>query len=275
VNVAATAHELTARHREALARVRLLLSAGAPVSRSVLRAARAIMPNAAAHTPYGMTEVLPVTDITPEELERAGAGNGVCVGRPLPDVEVAISPIDVLGTASAMTTTTPGVVGEICIRAAHVKDSYDKLWVTQRASEASPQWHRSGDVGHLDDESRLWVEGRMIHVVATADGPVTPVGIEQAVEALDSVDQAAVVGVGPKGTQQVVVVVVPRARPRRPELLHGQLAHDVRAVAAVDVAAVFAVPALPVDKRHNSKIDRIRVGAWADALLAGGRMRAL
>ncbi|HEX5614889.1 MAG TPA: alpha/beta fold hydrolase, partial [Acidimicrobiia bacterium] len=46
VNVAATAHELTARHREALARVRLLLSAGAPVSRSVLRAARAIMPNA-------------------------------------------------------------------------------------------------------------------------------------------------------------------------------------------------------------------------------------
>ena len=75
----------------------LLLSAGAPVPSSVLRAVAEIMPNAEAHTPYGMTEVLPVSDITPAGIEAAGAGNGVCVGRPLAEVSVAISPLDDAG----------------------------------------------------------------------------------------------------------------------------------------------------------------------------------
>src|SRR5204863_9458973 len=106
-------------------------------------------------------------------------------------------------------------------------------------------------------------------------GPVTPVGIEQAVESLIGVEHAAAVGVGPAGTQQVVVVVVPTERPRRPDLAPGALAERIRAVACVDVAAVFTVPALPVDKVHNSKIDRTRVGRWASSALAGGRIRKL
>lgn len=274
-NVIVTAGELTPRHREALAKVRLLLSAGAPVPISVLRAAAEIMPNAEAHTPYGMTEVLPVSDITPAGIEEAGAGNGVCVGRPLAEVSVAISPLDDAGRATGELTTQAGVAGEVCIQAAHVKDGYDKLWATQHAGEQPPHWHRSGDVGHLDHQGRLWIEGRMIHIITTADGPVTPVGIEQAVESLAEVDHAAAVGVGPTGTQQVVVVVAPIERLRRPDLAPGALAERVRAVACVDVAAVFTVPALPVDKRHNSKIDRTRVAKWASAVLAGGRMRAL
>jgi hypothetical protein len=40
----------------------------------------------------------------------------------------------------------------------------------------------------------------------------------------------------------------------------------------VDIAAVLIVPALPVDKRHNSKIDRTRLAKWATGVLAGGRM---
>jgi acyl-coenzyme A synthetase/AMP-(fatty) acid ligase len=274
-NVIATAGDLTSRHRAALAEVRLLLSAGAPVPTSVLRAAVEIMPNAEAHTPYGMTEVLPVSDITPAGIEAAGAGDGVCVGRPLAEVSVAISPLDDTGHATGELTTRADVAGEVCIQAAHVKDSYDKLWVTQHASAQPPHWHRSGDVGHLDQQGRLWIEGRMIHIITTAGGPVTPVGIEQAVESVSEVDRAAAVGVGPAGTQQVVVVVAPTRRPRRPDLAPRVLAERVRALACVDIAAVFVVPALPVDKRHNSKIDRTRVGKWASAILAGGRMRAL
>jgi acyl-coenzyme A synthetase/AMP-(fatty) acid ligase/pimeloyl-ACP methyl ester carboxylesterase len=274
-NVIASAGELTPRHREALARVRLLLSAGAPVPAAVLRAAAELMPNAVPHTPYGMTEVLTVADITLADIETAGAGNGVCAGRPIDEVSVAICPLDDAGNATGALTTQAGVVGEVCIRAAHVKDGYDKLWVTQHHSAQPPQWHRSGDVGHLDPDGRLWIEGRMIHIIATANGPVTPVGIEQAVEAAAGVDHAAAVGVGPAGTQQVVVVVTPTERPRRPDLAPGPLAERVRAAACVDVAAVLVVPALPVDKRHNSKIDRTRVSKWASAVLAGGRMHEL
>ena len=66
----------------------------------MLRAVAELMPNAEAHTPYGMTEVLPVADITPAGIEAAGAGNGVCVGRPIAEVSVAISPLDDIGNAT-------------------------------------------------------------------------------------------------------------------------------------------------------------------------------
>jgi acyl-coenzyme A synthetase/AMP-(fatty) acid ligase len=115
----------------------------------------------------------------------------------------------------------------------------------------------------------------MIHVITTDAGPLTPVGIEQRVEILHDVAQAAAVGVGPTGTQQVVIVATLKRRARRAALAPIALASEVRSVANTDVAAVFVVPALPVDKRHNSKIDRVRVAAWATGVLAGGRMRAL
>jgi acyl-coenzyme A synthetase/AMP-(fatty) acid ligase len=274
-NVITTAGDLAPRQRNALARVRMVLSAGAPVPRSTLRALAEIMPNAEAHTPYGMTEVLPVSDVTPGEIDAAGAGTGICVGVPLSEVTVAISPLDDVGAATGDLTQDSDVSGEVCIRAAYVKDGYDKLWFTQNASAQPAHWHRSGDVGHLDRDGRLWIEGRMIHIITTADGPVTPVGIEQAIESIPGIGLAAAVGVGPIGTQQVVVVVAATEPARRPDLAPEALAASVRRVVDVDVAAVFVVPSLPVDKRHNSKIDRTRVRRWAGAALAGGRIRKL
>ncbi len=91
--VAATAEDLSAPQRAALAGIRLLMSAGAPVPASLLRSLRPVLPAAGAHTPYGMTEVLPVTDISLAGIEAAGTGEGVCVGRPLPGVGVRISPL--------------------------------------------------------------------------------------------------------------------------------------------------------------------------------------
>jgi acyl-coenzyme A synthetase/AMP-(fatty) acid ligase len=157
-----------------------------------------------------------------------------------------------------------------------MRDGYDQLWMTQQAASQPAGWHRSGDVGHFDQTGRLWIEGRMGDVVATADGPVTPVGIEQAVSALPEIAETAAVAVGPIGTQQLIVVVVPVDRRRRPDLADEALADRVRAeVGAADVAAVLVAASLPVDKRHNSKIDRPRIARWAENVLAGGRMGSI
>ena len=269
--VVATAASISAQQRAALGRVRLLMSAGAPVPLTVLRSLAALLPAAELHTPYGMTEALPVTDISLAQIEAAGAGNGVCVGPALAGVEVAISALSGLGEASGPLSGCAGVTGEICVRGAHVKDTYDGLWATQQASGRDAGWHRTGDVGHLDEQGRLWVEGRLAHVATTAAGVVTPVGVEQRVESLDEVRSAAVVGVGPHGTQQVVVVVVPETASRS-ALAGLPLTDAVRTVAGVDVAAVLLAADLPVDIRHASKVDRRRVAAWAAQVLAGARV---
>jgi acyl-coenzyme A synthetase/AMP-(fatty) acid ligase len=268
-NVLATAGALTAEHRKALWQVRLLMSAGAPVPSAMLHQLAAILPAAHAHTPYGMTEALPVTDISLAQIDAAGIGEGVCVGAPLPGVDVRVSRLSELGVADGDLTADAGVVGEIAVRAAHVKDRYDALWVTEQASSRNPGWHRTGDVGHLDEQGRLWVEGRLVHVIATGLGVVTPVGVEQRVEALEPVHQAAAVGVGPVGTAQVVVVVV--GPQQRGALASLELTDAVRAAAAIPVAAVLVRDALPVDVRHQSKIDRQALSRWATQVLAGAR----
>jgi acyl-coenzyme A synthetase/AMP-(fatty) acid ligase/pimeloyl-ACP methyl ester carboxylesterase len=270
-NVVATSNRLNADQRAALARIRLVLSAGAPVPLALLRRVQELLPAAELHTPYGMTEVLPVTDIALPELETAGTGNGVCVGRALPGVRLGISPLDALGRATGPPLNCIEVTGEICVSAAHVKDRYDRLWATEQASSRDPGWHRTGDVGHLDAAGRLWVEGRLAHVITTADGPLTPVGAEQRIEAHTPVTGAALVGVGPLGTQQTVAAVVP-AVSTRPGLASDQLARAVRAATDVRLAAVLAVRSLPVDIRHASKIDRARLARWAEGVLSGARV---
>jgi acyl-CoA synthetase (AMP-forming)/AMP-acid ligase II/pimeloyl-ACP methyl ester carboxylesterase len=271
--VVATAQGLTTGHRAALGKIRLVVSAGAPVPAALLHDVGDILPAADFHTPYGMTEALPVTDVALAEIDAAGTGDGVCVGRPLPGVTVHVSPLSPLAIPDGPLTDAGGVTGEICVRAAHVKDRYDQLWATEHATSRDPGWHRTGDVGHLDDKGMLWIEGRLGHVIATAHGPVTPVGIEQRVQAVAGVEAAAAVGVGPRGTQQVVVVVVSRgpSRPGAPRLAPEPLTAAVRAAADVAVAAVLQTDALPVDIRHASKIDRSRVADWSERVLAGLR----
>lgn len=284
-NVLATKENLRPAGHDALDRVELLLSAGAPVPEPLLAEVQQLLPQASLHTPYGMTEALPVTDISLDEIRAAeadaaagtmaGAGNGVCVGRPVHGATVAVIPLAADGSAPGnRPETAAGVTGEILVRAPHVKDAYDRLWLTQRESVRTAGWHRTGDVGHFDAAGRLWVEGRLAHVVTAPGSVVTPVGAEQAIERLPDVGLAAVVGVGPAGTQAVVAVVetvppVRRAGPAAP-----QLAGQVRTAASqagVAVAAVLTVPSQPTDIRHNAKIDRTRLSRWASNVLAGGR----
>lgn len=268
-NVVATSDALDDDDRAALARVRTFLSTGAPVGVELLRRAQALMPNATAHTPYGMTECLLVADVTLPEIERAAetGDRGVCVGRPVGHGRVRISALDADGRSTGEPTTDAGVTGEVVISAPHLKRGYFRLYLTDREARrgVTDRWHRTGDVGHLDADGRLWIEGRLPHVITTAAGPVTPVGIEQDVEAVPGVERAAAVGVGPVGRQVVVAVVEAGG----PGLASPELTDAVRAATAQPLAAVLVAPALPTDIRHNSKIDRSRLAAWAARLLAG------
>jgi acyl-CoA synthetase (AMP-forming)/AMP-acid ligase II/pimeloyl-ACP methyl ester carboxylesterase len=262
----ATEYEMEDRYRAALDNVRVLLSAGAPVRASLLSATKAVFPNAISHTPYGMTEVLPVASISLPELIDAGQGDGVCVGAPVTGVEVRIEPLD---------EARPSDIGEILARAAHQRLGYDRLWHTTHLASQPAGFHRTGDVGSIDAEGRLWVKGRVQHLIWTNAGPVGPVGLEKLVEDLDTIRSAAVVGVGPKGNQQVVVVVELDNPGRKAALADMGLIDQVRAISDRDVVAVFEIPELPVDRRHNSKIDRTAVAAWADKALAGGPLGKL
>ena len=285
VNIVATRHDLNNEERARFDAIRLTLSAGAPVRASLMQAARDVFTSAQFHTPYGMTEVLPVANISLDELTQPNsqtrppsAAAGVCVGYPVNGVRVRIDKLDDLGEPLGEPDDTPGVLGEIVINAAHIRHGYDRLWYTEQMASNPAGAHRSGDVGQLDQQGRLWVGGRLGHVICTADGVVAPVAAEQLIELLPQVALAAIVGVGPQGTQAVVAVV---------QLADAHASHDINASLdltdevrhcvklPMDIAAVLIAKKLPVDRRHNSKIDRTAIAHWASRVLAGEKVTPL
>ena len=282
LSVLETLDELGARDRTALDHVRLLLSAGAPVPGHVLRAAvDRLVPNAAAHTPYGMTECLPVADIDLVSLESLGPDAlhhlGVCVGMPVDSVELLIDPLDELGVPTGLPTSEPGLLGEVRVRAAHQRLGYDRLWHTTHLASPADGTHATGDIGTIDADGRLWIGGRTGHVIRTATGPVAPTPIERAVDMLDGIRRSAAVGVGPAGAQVVVVIAETSDAGRRPRQSSLDRIDRIRAAVAeatgLDVVACLEVPSLPVDRRHNSKIDRTQLADWATGVLEGGSVR--
>ncbi len=269
-NVIATQGQLTPLQRDAFTHVRLALFAGAPVPRAALVSAANLMPQAEIRTPYGMTEALPVADVELATIPDVGTAEGVPVGHPVIGVDLAIAVLDNDGHPSHDLTAQAGNTGEIAVRADHIRDRYDRLWATNRTACDNPGWHRTGDVGHLDDTGCLWVEGRLAHVIVTSLGVLTPVGAEQRALTLPFVEQAALVGVGPRGmSTPVLVVVLADARKSRSPLLDVDRTDVLRQVTRVDLAAVLVHDALPVDIRHNSKIDRTLLATWAERILAG------
>ena len=279
-NVVRTADGAAASALTSLSKVRLVLSAGAPVPIATLEAVARCCPLASLHTPYGMTEVLPVADISLVDRLAAGAGRGVCVGRPVPGCDVTVLPLDGdtdLDGALDRRPLPQGVTGEVVVSTSWMSSGYDRLWRTESLARPTlgdgaqaRQWHRTGDVGHLDEAGRLWIEGRVVHVVHTVDGPVTPVPVEVAAETVPGVERAAAVGVGPVGVQQLVVVVETRAGSSAEA--PPALAAAVRAaVSPLRVAAVRTIDRLPVDIRHNAKIDRAALAATMERVLSGRR----
>lgn len=253
---------------EALSTVRLVMSAGAPVPIDTLRGMKQLCPQAEFHTPYGMTEVLPVADLSLEQREKIGSGRGVCVGRAVEGCKIEIVAVIENGGPQQV-----GATGEVAVSAPWMSLGYHGLWQTQekaRFQHHEMVWHRTGDIGHIDTDENLWIEGRLVHVIHTSEGLVTPVPLEVACESLSNVERAAAVGIGKHGVQQIVIVVEVGRRPDGPA--DDALAREIRAqLAPTRVAAVWTVKKLPVDIRHNSKIDRTALGEMIDKKLSGSR----
>jgi acyl-CoA synthetase (AMP-forming)/AMP-acid ligase II len=249
-----------------LKQVRLVMSAGAPVPIETLRQMTRLCPQAEMHTPYGMTEVLPVADLSLEQREAVGEGAGVCVGKPVNNCRVKIVAVD-----DGVTELPHGETGEVVVSAPWMSLGYNRLWLTQQKARFVSDgltWHRTGDVGHLDSEGHVWIEGRVVHMIHTAQGSITPVPLETVCEMISGVQRAAAVGIGEPGIQQIVIVL--ETDEKNENVASAALTAQVRqALGLVDVVAVWETKKLPVDIRHNSKIDRTALGQRMQKVLSG------
>jgi olefin beta-lactone synthetase len=235
------------------------------------------------YSDYGATEALPVSEIAGDEVVAADGtwaaterGEGLCVGRPLPGVEVRIVAIDdgPVPTWADATELPEGEIGEVVVRSPHVSEEYHRQ---PRADEenkiADPtdppgtagSWHRVGDTGYLDGDGRLWVCGRRSHRVVTDEGVAYPLCCEPVYNAHPAVRRSALVGLdGPagQGRRAVMCIELRRGADVDPAAVTAELDRLGRQTEATRlVDRIVLVDHLPVDRRHNAKIDRPRLAA--------------
>ena len=156
--------------------------AGAPVPPGLLESMQTIVPSGEMYTPYGATEALPVSSISGTEVMeqtalRTKSGEGTCVGRPLPRVDVrVIDPVEgPIRHISEVRSLASGEIGEVIVRGPSVTRHYDKLPEADAGSkiiDGDRCWHRMGDLGWLEANGRLWFCGRKVERVLTNDGPL-------------------------------------------------------------------------------------------------------
>lgn len=260
--------------------LRRVLMAGAPVPPALFAAVQDLLPNGAAHSPYGATEALPLCSITAAEVsaETAGAtarGAGTCVGRPVPGIELRIVTLTdgPLATLADTRELPAGEIGEIIVRGPVVTKLYDALpEATVAAKITGPDgahWHRMGDAGYLDAQGRLWFCGRKAERVETRQGTLYPDQVEAIFNAHPEVRRTALVGIGPRPHQRPAIVAEPLSREvvATPSLRR-KLVRELRALGVQHphtdrIRFAFLHPGFPVDVRHNAKIHRLQLAKWA------------
>lgn len=271
-------------HKIQLPSLRRILVAGAPVPfrlHEQLLGGGILPAGAEIFTPYGATESLPVanmrgTEVLAETAAATREGRGICVGRPLPEIRLKVIRIsDTPIPAWDPSLELPdGEIGEICVQGPVVTREYFRLpeaTAAAKIQDGDGFWHRIGDVGYRDAQGRIWFCGRKGHRVETAAGPLFSVCCEAIPNQHPRVFRSALVGTGPMGKQNPAIVIEPRPgdypngasqeESFRQEIL-GLLAASPL---TREIKTVLFYRHFPVDIRHNAKINREQLAAWAAA----------
>jgi long-chain acyl-CoA synthetase len=122
---------------------------------------------------YGMTETSTVATVNTLEAFRFGS-----VGKPLGGVEVKIA-----GD------------GEILLRGANMMHGYYKNEEATKDTLEADGWLHTGDLGYVDEDGFLFINGRKKDIIITAGGKnITPANLENGLKQNRWISQAVVIG---------------------------------------------------------------------------------
>lgn len=250
--------------------------AGAPVSESVKNLVKKVLPNARLFTPYGATEALPVTlgEITTLEnpVPASSGESGICVGKPLDHVSVRITELNSSAVKAGVLpeSLVPGMVGEIFVSGSSVSPEYLHRPDANQASKIPDKdgniWHRIGDIGYQDAEGRIYFCGRVVDTVQFEGRNLYTYPVEELFNQVKKVKRTALVSTEGGKVPVVVVEPLPQSWPDT-EQAERDFADELRLQAeshpmTQGISHFEFIKALPVDPRHNAKIQRDELREW-------------
>ena len=241
--------------------LRHVFTGGAPVFPAVLDTLTRSAPAAIVVAVYGSTEAEPIAQIahhaiSGEDRLLMRRGAGLLVGVPARSLSLRILPdrwsvpLGPWTPADLEREALPaGSIGEIVVSGEHVLPGYlDGCGDEETKIHVGDSvWHRTGDAGYLDVDGRVWLLGRCSARVQDGHGTLYPFAVECAASYSEAVRRTAFVQ---HEHQRVLVVELSTHTDEERAMA------DLRE--RLDWARLdrlLVVPRIPVDLRHNAKID--------------------
>jgi len=264
-------------NRIKLPSLKRVISAGAPALPSILEYFSTMLnKETEIFTGYGATEAMPVAAIGSHTLlsetrQLSEKGFGICVGRVVHGIKARVIRIsdDAIPEWSEDLCMPEGDIGEIAVQGELVTRSYfhrpkdDKLG---KIRDGGLFWHRMGDLGWFDKEARLWFCGRKSHRVIMENETLFTIPCEAIFNNHPDVFRSALIGIGKAGQQKPVICIELEKsgiQKTKKKLIEELTTLAKRNTMTSEIGTVLFHKSFPVDIRHNSKIFREKLAAWA------------
>ncbi|HBF43548.1 MAG TPA: hypothetical protein DDW42_07975 [Desulfobacteraceae bacterium] len=246
--------------------IRRILTGGAPVSDVQLQKWRKAFPDTEIEIVYGSTEAEPVSHISLEKRfeitgQNNGENKGYCTGIPTSFLESKIirivkGPVEFKGSWNEL-ELKPGEIGELVVSGNHVcKDYYNNPEAVRESKIIASNgivWHRMGDTGFFDEHNNFWMAGRVHSTIIRNKEIFHAQLVEQAAsELFDRMDQVAAVGIPDPETGERLILVIYTAQNY---LKKDDIMQKIMGAGYEIDDVILTKKPLPVDPRHNSKID--------------------
>ena len=250
---------------------------GAPVRAEIHEIFKKILPNGDTYTPYGATEGLPVSLISGTEIlsglsDLTKQGAGTCIGKPVPGIEIKIMKASDIPEVSFI-EENQGSIGEIIISGQQVTPAYFEMMDENKKAKIQTEnklWHRIGDIGYFDEKNNLWFLGRKSHRVITDEMTTHyPIRVEAIFNQHPEIRRSALISLSKNGQ---VLPALAIERHDKSIVMTSKFKSELEALASSShftdmISDFFLHSGFPVDVRHNIKIDRLKLSAWAQKII--------
>ena len=253
--------------------IRALIMFGAPIRHHLHELFKQSLPNGNTFTPYGATECLPVSNISGTEilnLPQAQGPTATCIGKTFPNTRLRIIKYEqeAIETIEKCEFLAPYEIGEIIVQGEQASPFYffeKKQTIFAKINDPKNKtfWHRMGDYGYLDNNNKLWFCGRVSHKVDSTCGVFYSIPTESIFNRHPNISKAALVSI--EVNRQIYPAIVIERKDHKTKLhenIKNQFKKELIQLSSCStltrkIEYFFLHSNLPVDKRHNIKIDRI------------------
>ncbi len=262
-------------HGIMLTQMKRMVTGGAPISRDDVEKYYEVAPQSELWVLYGSTEAEPMAHIEGRDMlkEKRNADaeiveEGVNVGHISEDVDFKFiklvdGPITLGSGGWKEVEMAVGEVGEFICTGDHVCKEYynnpDAFTATKIKGPEGSVYHRTGDLGYLDQEKNLWLVGRVNNAIVRAGKPYFPVKSEVIVKRLSFTYRCAFFGLPDAKLGQKTCVAI--ELPAGTDVATFKFADAKKEVIRIfaknktPLDEVYFVNAVPMDPRHHSKVE--------------------